>query len=200
MMKSHIYRRAAQDAALCIPMYEQSRVVNAIFPEIASFKGYAEGTSSDVIEAYAICVQVQTVLFDSHALLTAYLNRVYTDYRKEHPIRYWFIGDIVPLDKVVFVSQIDKLFRELLTLKVKTPVAEHSPVCLRHRIRAVQLWLKAMTELYTRMQAVLLRLESHALPDNLTCVAPDNLSCTRILKESSVVCSCPPVREAISQT
>lgn len=198
MLKSHIYRRANQDAALCIPMYEQSRVVNAIFPEIAQFKGYVEGVASEVIEAYAVCVQVQTVLFDSHALLASYLNRVYTAYHKQHPVRYWFIGDIVPLDKVVFVSQVDKLFRELMTLKVKTPVREHSPDCLRHRIRAVQLWLKTMSELYAKMQAVLLDLDDYALSSNIVCVSVNDLSCARVQSVSSVACSCRSRPEATS--
>ena len=176
MLKSHIIRRANQDAALCIPMYEQSRVINAIFPELSSFKGGIGGISAEVVEAYAVCVQVQTVLFDSHVLLSKHLAEVYSAYREKHPIRYWFIGDVVPLDRIAFVARVDALYKELLTLKKEIPVSYNDVACLRSRIRAVQSWLGKMVKLNTAMSVALaqgnvayLSLPSVVLPHVKTC-------------------------------
>lgn len=152
MMKSHIMSRAHRDAALCIPLYEQSRVIRAIFPELASFQGGILDTAVEVIEAYAVCVQVQTALHDSQLLLAKYLQAVYAQYQSEHPIRYWFIGDVIPLDSVLFVVKVDLLFRELFDLKVKYRAEGSDLHCIRTRITAVQRWLRKIVKLYAEMQ------------------------------------------------
>lgn len=152
MMKAHILRRAYRDAAICIPLYEQSRVNQSLFPELATFDGSGADSIPGVIDAYATCVQVQTVLIDCHRLLAQYLADKYTRYLAEHPVRYWFIGDVVPLEHLVFVQEVDVRFRDLVKIKDVNSFTLHDVACLHHRCHLVRKWMKDMVKLIAEMQ------------------------------------------------